>query len=171
MLGRMRVDDLRKLYLEELKDAYDAEHQILDALPKMSDAAHNTELKNAFRQHLEETRSHVRRLEEVFQRAGERPDRRTCKGMKGILHEGEEMVKAKGLEDAIDAGLIAAAQRVEHYEMALYGTLRSYAQTLGREEEARLLQQILDEEGAADRKLTQIAESTVNIGAAESIRS
>lgn len=165
MLGRLKVENLRTLFLEELRDAYDAEHQILDALPKMTDAAHDPELKGAFRDHLEQTRTHVQRLEEVFQREGEQPRRRTCKGIKGILSEGEELMKARGEESAVDAALIAAAQRVEHYEMAVYGTLRSCARTLGREEEARLLQQILEEEGAADKRLSEIAEGRINIEA------
>jgi ferritin-like metal-binding protein YciE len=161
-----KLESLRKLYLDELKDVYDAEHQILDALPKMADAASSPQLKNGFREHLEQTRQQVRRLEEIFGKLDEKPHRKTCKGMKGLLAEGEEYVKAKGDEDTIDASLISAAQRVEHYEMAAYGTLRTYARTLGHEDHARLLQQTLDEESRTDQKLTELAEAGINVHAA-----
>ena len=166
MFGRNKFDNLRDLYMDELRDLYDAEHQILDAMPKMVERASHDELKRAFRQHLEETRGQVTRLEQVFEKCGEKPDRKTCAAMKGLIAEGEEILKAKGDNDVIDAGLIAAAQRVEHYEIAGYGTLRTLARRLGYEDQARLLQQTLDQEGAADKMLTQIAESRVNVEAA-----
>jgi ferritin-like metal-binding protein YciE len=169
MFGHNRFDTLRDLFMDELRDLYDAEHQILSALPKMEERASDDELKRAFRSHLEETRGQVTRLEQVFEKCGEKPERKTCAAMKGLVAEGEEILKAKGDDDVIDAGLIAAAQRVEHYEIAGYGTLRTLARRLGFEEQARLLQQTLDQEGAADKKLTQIAESRVNVEAAVSV--
>lgn len=162
----MKIESLKELYMDELRDVYDAEHQILDALPKMEKAATSKELKAAFREHLEETKGQVERLERVFERMGEKPKRKTCKAMKGLISEGEEMVKSRGDDDTRDAGLIASAQRVEHYEMAAYGTLRTYAKTLGETEMARMLQETLDEEAAADSKLTKLAESGINAEAA-----
>jgi ferritin-like metal-binding protein YciE len=166
MFGRNRFETLRDLYMDELRDLYDAEHQLLDALPKMEERASHDELKRAFRSHLEETRGQVSRLEQVFDKCGEKPERKTCVAMKGLIAEGEEILKARGDDDVIDAGLIGAAQKVEHYEIAGYGTVRTLARRLGFEDQARLLQQSLDQEGAADKKLTQIAESRVNVEAA-----
>src|SRR5687768_3878493 len=163
----MKIDNLQKLFVEELKDVYDAEHQILDALPKMTEAASSQELKRAFTQHRAETQGQVRRLEQVFRGFGKEPERKTCEGMKGLLEEGKEFIDADGDKDAIDAALISAAQKVEHYEIATYGTLRTFALTLGRREEAQLLQETLDEEAAADEKLTDIAVSGVNPEATE----
>ena len=156
------LDDLQKLYLEELQDIYDAEHQILEALPKMEKAAQDSELKLAFREHREQTEGQVERLERVFESLGEEPERRTCKGMKGLLEEGAELIKAKGSSGAIDAGLIGAAQRVEHYEIAVYGTLHSFANALGHEDQADLLQETLDEEEETDEKLSELAEAGIN---------
>jgi ferritin-like metal-binding protein YciE len=169
MFGHNRFETLRDLYLDELRDLYDAEHQLLDALPKMEERASHDELKRAFRSHLGETRGQVSRLEQVFEMCGEKADRKTCVAMKGLVSEGEEILKATGDDDVIDAGLIAAAQKVEHYEMAGYGTLRTVARRLGFDDQARLLQQSLDQEGAADKKLTQIAESRVNVEAAVTV--
>ena len=163
----MKIDNLQKLLVDELKDIYDAEHQLLDALPKMSEAASSPELKRAFTQHRQETQGQVRRLEQVFRGFGKEPERKTCEGMKGLLEEGKEFLEADGDKDAIDAALIGAAQKVEHYEMATYGTLRTFALTLGRRDEAQLLQETLDEEAAADEKLTDIAISGVNPEATE----
>lgn len=162
----MKIQSLKDLFLDELKDAYDFEHQLLDALPKMAEKARDEKLQKGFEQHLEETRGQVKRLEEVFASLGEEPERKTCKGMKGLLKEGEEVLGARGDENAIDAALIGAAQRVEHYEMAAYGTLRSLAQALGHPREAKTLQRILDQEGKTDEKLTKLAESRVNPRAA-----
>ena len=163
----MKIDNLQKLFVDELKDVYDAEHQILDALPKMTEAATSPELKRAFAQHRGETQGQVRRLEQVFRGLGKEPERKACEGMKGLLEEGKEFIDADGDKDAIDAALISAAQKVEHYEIATYGTLRMFALTLGRRDEAQLLQETLDEEAAADEKLTDIAVSGVNPDATE----
>jgi len=165
MFGKMKLDNLRALYLDELKDAYDFEHQILDGLPKMEKAATAEELKAAFREHRGETERQVGRLEQIFQGLGERADRKTCKGMKGLIAEAEEYIKARGDDDTRDASLIAAAQRIEHYEIAVYGTLKAYARVLGHQEQVRLLQQTLDEESKADRKLTELAEKGINVSA------
>jgi len=162
----MAIESLRDLYLEELKDTYNAEQQILKALPKMEDAASHDELQRAFREHRQQTEEHVRRIERIFGSLDEKPRGRRCRGMEGIIDEGEEMLKDAKDGDTRDAALIAAAQRVEHYEIAAYGTLRSYARQLGRNQDADLLQQTLDEEGQTDQRLTQIAESRVNPDAA-----
>ncbi len=158
-------ETLRDLYIEELRDLYSAETQLLDALPKMAEAATSLELRNAFEAHFTETQEHARRLERIFEQLDEDPSGETCEAMKGLVKEGDSYVKAKGDDDVRDAGLIGAAQRVEHYEIAGYGTVRSLARRLGENSAAELLQQTLDEEGAADQKLTDIAESKVNIDA------
>ncbi|HEX2254827.1 MAG TPA: ferritin-like domain-containing protein [Thermoanaerobaculia bacterium] len=165
MFGATKFENLKDLYVDELKDLYDAEHQILEALPMMAEKASHTELQQAFRNHLEQTRGQVTRLEQVFQKLGMQPERKTCKAMKGLMAEGQEILKAKGDDDTIDAALIAAAQRVEHYEIAGYGTVRTLAQRLGHEDQARLLQEILNQEGETDKKLTRLAESRVNADA------
>jgi ferritin-like metal-binding protein YciE len=166
MFGKMKLESLKSLYLDELKDAYDFEHQILEALPKMEKAATAEELKSAFREHCAQTERQTERLKQVFASLGEKAERKTCKGMKGLLAEGEDYLKAHGDRDAIDASLIAAAQRVEHYEIAVYGTLREYARVLGLSDQGRLLQQNLEEEKTADQKLTQLAEQGINVAAA-----
>jgi ferritin-like metal-binding protein YciE len=160
------LETLRDLYLNELRDLYSAETQLLVALPIMADAATSSQLKEAFTAHLEETEIHVSRLEEIFEALGEEP----CKAMEGLIAEGEDYVKASGDRDVRDAGLIGSAQRVEHYEIAGYGTARTLATRLGESEAADKLQTTLDEEGEADRKLTAIAESEVNAEAAASSR-
>jgi ferritin-like metal-binding protein YciE len=161
----MKMESLKDLYLEQLRDLYDAETQLVEALPKMAEAAHNSDLKSAFNQHLRQTREQVTRLERIFSALGERPEGQTCAGMKGLIKEGQEMIKAKGDPDVIDAGLIAAAQRVEHYEIAGYGTVRTYAEMLGGEEAVRLLEKTLQEEEETDEKLTELAESHINVEA------
>ena len=153
---------LEDLFLTQIEDLYDAEKRIVQALPKMADAAHTPELKQAFADHLDQTREHVERLDTIFRQLGRTPERETCEAMKGLLREGEEMMSAKGDPFVRDAAIISAAQRVEHYEMAGYGTARSLAMHLGHTEAARLLQTTLQEEEAADRKLTEIAETEVN---------
>ena len=158
----MKLESLRDLYLEQLKDLYSAETQLVDALPKMAEAAVSPELKTAFREHLSQTRQHVERLERIFRGMNEKPKGETCEGMKGLIKEGEEMIKMKGEPEVIDAGLIAAAQRVEHYEIAGYGTVRTYAELLGDQEAVRLLERTLQEEEETDEKLTAIATSGVN---------
>ncbi len=158
----MKLESLKDLYMEQLKDLYSAETQLVDALPKMADACNSPELKNAFREHLNQTRQHVTRLEQIFKKLDESPKGETCEGMKGLLKEGEAMMKMKGEPEVIDAGLIAAAQRVEHYEIAGYGTVRTYAELIGDQDAVRLLERTLQEEEEADEKLTEIAESHIN---------
>ena len=158
----MRLESLKDLYREQLKDLYSAETQLLDALPKMADAASAPDLKSAFSEHLRQTQEHVRRLERIFDQLGERPKGHTCEGMKGLIREGEEMLAMKGDPAVLDAGLIAAAQRVEHYEIAGYGTVRTYAELLGHDEHMTLLERTLDEEEQTDELLTRLAESHVN---------
>lgn len=160
-----KFNTLEELFVAQLHDLYDAEQQLTMALPKMRDAANSTPLKEAFAHHLTETERQVERLEEVFRMIGEEPKRETCAAMKGLIAEGEEMINAKGDPAVLDAGLIAAAQRVEHYEMAGYGTARTLAKRLGHLNAAELLQDTLDEEGAADEKLTEVAETYANVQA------
>jgi ferritin-like metal-binding protein YciE len=157
-----KIASLQELLVEELKDLYDAEHQLTKALPKMAEAATNSQLKNAFNQHLTETEGHITRLEQVFQALDEKASRKTCKAMKGLVEESSEVIEEKMDPEVKDAALIASAQRVEHYEIAGYGAARTFAQTIGQPEVAQLLQQTLDEEDNADKKLTQIAESRIN---------
>ena len=162
----MKMETLQDLFLDVIKDTYDAEQQITKALPKMVKAANNADLKAGFDEHLTQTENHVKRLEQVFQALGEKPTRKTCKGMKGLLEEGAELIKEDAEPDVLDAGLIAAAQKVEHYEISAYGTLIAYANSLGRKDVINLFQQTLQEEKAADQKLTQLAEGEVNVQAA-----
>lgn len=165
LFSSQEFNSLDDLFLNQLEDLYDAEHRIIRALPRMTEAAHSPDLKRAFDHHLAQTRQQVDRLDTIFRQLNKTPERETCEAMKGLLREGEEMIDAKGNPDVKDAALIAAAQRVEHYEMSGYGTARSLAQHLGYAEAVRLLQATLDEEKEADQKLTQIAESQVNIHA------
>jgi ferritin-like metal-binding protein YciE len=167
-LTSLKLNSLRDLLLEELRDLYNAEQQLVDALPKMADAAKAPDLKSAFNHHLEQTKQHASRLERVFAGIKEKASGETCEAMKGLIKEGELIIKAEGAADVRDAGLIGAAQRVEHYEMAGYGTARTLARRLGENEIASVLQQTLNEESEADQKLTAIAESHVNISAARS---
>jgi ferritin-like metal-binding protein YciE len=158
----MKLDSLKKLYLEELRDLYSAETQLVKALPKMAKGASSDELKQAFESHLDQTKEHVERLNEIFDRLDEKPTGKTCKAMKGLIEEGSEMLEEEGEESVIDAGLIGAAQRVEHYEIAAYGTARTFANLLGEGDDADLLQQTLDEEGETDKELSELAEGIVN---------
>jgi ferritin-like metal-binding protein YciE len=167
----MRVASLRTHLIEELTDLLDAETQLTKALPKMATAATTKPLKVAFQKHLQETRGHIARLNKALQHLGERPRRKTCEGMQGLLSEGEAMMSNTRQGALRDAVMITAAQKVEHYEMASYGTARTYAHVLGEPAVARLLEQNLKEEQAADGKLTIIAESAVNDQAAEEWRS
>lgn len=153
----MKLDNLKKLYVEQLKDIYSAESQLVEALPKMAEAAHSPQLKRAFQGHLAETRTHVKRIEEIFQELEYSPRGQRCVAMEGLIKEGESMMKSDGDPDVIDAGLIAAAQRVEHYEIASYGTARKYAEMLGYTHAGNVLQQTLNEEYDADNKLDKIA--------------
>jgi ferritin-like metal-binding protein YciE len=158
---------LHDAFLDELKDAYDAEKQLVKALPKIAKAATSTELRQAFVDHLEETNGHVQKLEQVFETLDEKAKGKHCDGMAGILEEGKSVMEEDFEGSTLDACLIASAQRVEHYEMAAYGTLVAWAKAMGHNEATDLLQEILDEEKAADEKLTAIAESGVNEQAAQ----
>lgn len=159
------VNTLQELLLEEIKDLYDAEKQLVKALPKMAKAATNPDLKQGFENHLEETENHVARLESVFERLSAPAKGKTCKAMKGLVEEGSEAIDLDAPDSIRDACLIGVAQRVEHYEIAAYGTTRALAETLGENEVVDLLQQTLDEEKSTDEKLTTLAQ-TVNEEAA-----
>lgn len=156
----MSVDTLEKLFVDELKDIYSAENQITKALPKLVKAATSKDLRTAFEKHLKETEGHVERLEQIFEILGESPKGKTCNGMKGVLEEGSEMLHETEEGEVRDQGLISAAQRVEHYEMAAYGTVRSYAQRLSQPQIVKLLEATLEEEKAADQKLTEISQKS-----------
>lgn len=153
------VTTIDQLFVEELKDIYSAETQITKALPKLVKAATSEELKTAFEEHLEETEGQIERLDQIFQTLNINPKGKTCDGMKGVLEEGEEMLKETQAGGVRDAALISAAQRVEHYEMAAYGAVRTYAEKLGKQQIAKLLEETLEEEKSADKKLTQIAQT------------
>ncbi len=161
----MELETLKDLYIHELKDLYSAENQIIKALPKMAKAASHPQLAAGFREHLEQTKEHAARLERILKSHGESARGPKCKGMEGVIKEGQEMIDEDADEDVRDAGLIAAAQRVEHYEMAGYGCARTYGQLLGDNKGAKLLQTTLDEEGATDKKLTRLATSVINVDA------
>jgi ferritin-like metal-binding protein YciE len=150
------------LFVHELKDLYDAENQLIDALPKMAQKATNPNLKKAFQNHLQQTEKHAQRLESIFEHRGLQAERETCAAMKGLIKEGSVVLDATGDKDVLDAALIAAAQRVEHYEIAAYGTARCFAQHLSDEYAGELLGQTLDEEKSTDQQLTKIAEAAVN---------
>jgi len=158
----MSMDSLKDLYIEELKDLYNAENQLLKALPRMAKNASSPDLRAAFEEHLGQTEGHVNRLEKIFKKLGEKPTGKTCKAMKGLVEEGKEIMEEDGEESVLDAALIGAAQKVEHYEIASYGTARTFASLLGEEDAADVLQKTLDEEAAADKKLTALAESLIN---------
>ncbi len=167
----MKVESLRDLYVEQLKDLYNAEQQLIKAIPKMAKAASSEELKAAFEDHLGKTRQHAQRIETIFEQMGERAPGKKCKAMEGLVEEGGEVIK-EDMEDSIkDAALIAAAQRVEHYEIAGYGCVRAYATKLGDEDAATLLSQTLDEEKEADETLNGIAEELNLEVPQESLRS
>jgi ferritin-like metal-binding protein YciE len=151
------VNTMEKLLVEELKDLYSAESQITKTLPKLVEAASSEDLRGAFQHHLKETEGQIERLDKAFKLLGVSPKSKTCDGMKGILSEGSEMMHETERGQIRDIALISAAQRVEHYEMAAYGTVRSYAEQLNKPEVARLLQETLDEEKTADKKLTEIS--------------
>jgi len=163
----MEMETLHELYVDELKDLYSAEIQILKALPRMIKAATHKQLKQGFTKHERQTRQHVKRLERIFRSLGEKPTGKKCVGMEGVLKEGSELIKEKPDREVLDAGLIAAAQHVEHYEMAGYGTVRTWARLLGHDDHEALLQQTLDEERDTDEALTAMAESSINVEATE----
>ena len=154
----MAKDSLRELYIDELKDLYSAETQLVKALPKMAKAASNDQLRQAFEEHLRQTSEHVSRLEQIFEALEEKPTGKKCVGMEGLVKEGSEVMKEDYGDELKDAAIIGAAQRVEHYEMAGYGTVRAFAELLGETEHVSLLEETLNEEKEADEKLTQLAE-------------
>lgn len=158
----MTLATLHDLYVDELKDLYNAENQVLKALPKMAKAASAPKLAAAFTGHLAETKIHIERLETIFKQLDTSPKGKKCKAMEGLLTEGQDLMAQDADPSVMDAALIAAAQRVEHYEMAGYGCVRTYARLLGEEQAADMLQKTLDEEGATDKKLTKLAESVIN---------
>ncbi|HSI15620.1 MAG TPA: ferritin-like domain-containing protein [Chthoniobacter sp.] len=161
----MKLKTLNDLFLHELKDLYSAENQLVKALPKMAKAATNEELKAGFEEHLEQTKGHVERLEQIAEQLGVKLSGHKCKAMEGLVEEGAELIDEEAEDVIRDAGLIGAAQRVEHYEMAGYGTAVALANGLGHTDAAELLQQTLDEEKETDAKLTELAESTINVEA------
>ncbi len=163
----MELESLRALYVDELKDLYSAEGQILKALPRMIKAASSRPLRDALTEHERVTQKQVQRLERIFKDLDESPRGKKCHGMEGLLKEGKELISEKPEPEVLDAGLISKAQHVEHYEIAGYGTVRTWAQQLGYDQHAELLQQTLDEEGEADKTLTQLAETSINIEAAK----
>lgn len=163
----MKLTTLQDLFIHELKDLYSAENQLLKALPKMAKAASHEDLQAGFEEHLEQTKTHVTRLEEIAEAGGYKLAGHKCKAMEGLIEEGSELI-SEDAEDAVrDAGLIGAAQRVEHYEIAAYGTARALATLLGHHDAADLLGETLEEEKATDEKLTELAESAINVEAAE----
>lgn len=161
------TNPLEELLVDELKDLYSAEKQLVQALPRMAKGASSPELRRAFERHLEETKRQVQRLEQIAGDLDFRVTGKKCKGMEGLIAEGKELMEEDFDDNALDAGLIGAAQKVEHYEIAAYGTARTHAQMLGFTKAAKLLQQTLDEEGATDKKLTALAESIINVEAVE----
>ncbi len=162
----MAINSLHELYVEQLRDLYDAENQLVKALPKMAETSNSDELRQGFEDHLEQTKEHVQRLETIFQTLGEKPKGEKCKGMEGLVKEGSEVLDEDMQEDVKDAAIIAVAQRVEHYEISGYGTARTFANLLGEDEAASLLEKTLDEEKETDAKLTQLAEN-INVEAQE----
>lgn len=160
-----KMSTLEDLYTDMLKDLYSAEKQLVKALPKMAKNAESPDLQKAFQEHLKQTEGQVERIERIFTEMGGSPRGKKCVGMEGLIEEGNEIMKEDAEPDVMDAGLIAAAQKVEHYEIAGYGTARAWAERLGYDKAARLLQETLDEESMANEKLTQIAESHVNMEA------
>src|SRR5687767_2394417 len=165
--GAMQIETMQELYVDVLKDLYDAEQQILKALPKMAKAANSEELRDGFQEHLAQTQTHLERLDQVFAQIGETAKRKKCKAIEGLLEEGKELMESVSDREVLDAGLIAAAQKVEHYEIATYGCARTYAELLDQEGASGLLQETLDEEKLTDEKLTELAVSQINLEAAE----
>jgi ferritin-like metal-binding protein YciE len=162
----MEMSNLQDLFVENLKDLYSAENQILKALPKAARKVNNNELRSALEEHVQQTEGHARRIEQIMEQLGEKPGGKKCQGMAGLLEEAKELLGENAEPDVLDAGLIVDCQKVEHYEIAGYGSAVTFAKLLGNDEAARLLAQTLDEEKAADQKLTEIAESTINVEAA-----
>lgn len=164
----MKIESMEDLFLAEIEDLYDCEKRLTKALPKMAKASTSPDLRQAFESHLQETQGHLERLEKVFSAMGKQPKAETCQAIKGLIEEGEEMISNTDQSPVRDAGIIAAANRVEHYEMAAYGSARAFAQTLGLASAVSLLEQTLEEEKKADKKLTQLAATKIN---SEALRS
>jgi ferritin-like metal-binding protein YciE len=164
--GKVEQNALKEHYIEELKDIYSAENQLIKALPKMAKAATSEDLRAGFEEHLEQTKGHVERLEQIFEALGEKPTGKKCHGMEGLITEGSEVLEQDLDDEVRDAALISAAQRVEHYEIAAYGTVRTYAELLGETEAVELLQETLDEEKETDEKLTSLSRE-INLQAAQ----
>ena len=164
----MRKDSLRQLYVDELRDLYNAETQLVKALPKMAKASSNDQLREGFEEHLRQTSEHVSRLEKIFAMFDEKPTGKKCLGMEGLVKEGAETMQEQYTDTVMDAALIGAAQRVEHYEIAAYGTARAFAELLGEDEQVSLLEETLQEEKETDEKLTQLAED-INAEAEEGL--
>jgi len=165
----VKLKTLDDLLIKELRDLYSAEKQMIKALPKMAKAANSEALQDAFTEHLEVTKEHARRLETIFESLNVSSRGPKCAAMEGLVEEGDEMMKEEAAPAVMDAGLIGAAQRVEHYEIAGYGVARTFARLLGHDKVADTLQETLDEEGDADKKLTQLAESEINVEAASGV--
>lgn len=163
----MKIKDFHELFIINIKDLYSAETQLIEALPKMAEKASNEQLRKGFEEHLKQTQEHAKRLEKIAENLDFNPKNHTCKGMQGIIEEGAEFLKAEGDDAVVDAGLIGAAQRVEHYEIAGYGTAVAMAKLMGHDDEADLLEETLNEEKETDEKLTQLAEEEVNPEAGE----
>ena len=161
----MNIDSLKTLWVHELKDLHSAERQIVEALPKIIEHTSNDELRKAFQEHLGQTKQQVKRLDKIFAKLEYKPGGQRCKGMEGLLEEGDSLIEEIDESDVLDAALISAAQRVEHYEIAAYGSARAFAEKLGEHEAAELLTESLEEEGQADRLLTQIASRRINFEA------
>src|SRR5205085_2547395 len=165
--ANVKAHSLKELFIEELRDLYDAENQLTKALPKMAEGSSSPELREAFEEHLEQTRNHVSRLEKVFAGLGEKPKAEKCKGMEGLIKEGSELLKEDDFDSEVkDAAIIGAAQKVEHYEIAGYGTVRTFAELLGEDEAVSLLEETLEEEKETDQKLTEVADQ-MNVEASE----
>ena len=162
----MKHNTLKELFIDELRDIYSAETQLVKALPKMAEAASSDDLRAGFEEHLEQTKEHVERLERIFNELDEKPSGKKCRGMEGLVQEGKEMIDEEEEGDVLDAGLISAAQRVEHYEIAAYGCVKTYANLLGETDAAELLEETLGEEKATDAKLTKLAQK-INVEANE----
>jgi ferritin-like metal-binding protein YciE len=160
--GIMKLDSVEKLYVNELRDLYNAENQLLKALPKVAKGASSKDLKAAFEKHLQQTQKHVERLEQIFEDLDQSPKGKTCHGMKGLIEEGSEILDEDGEDLVLDAGIIVAAQKVEHYEIASYGSVRSFAELLQRTTDAKLLQTTLDEESETNELLNELAEDIIN---------
>lgn len=163
----MEMESLQELLIEEMRDLYNAETQLTKAMPKMAKKASSPQLKRAFETHLRETEGQIQRLQKIFDKLGKKPTGKKCAAMEGLIEEGKEMMGEDMEEDTMDAALISIAQKIEHYEIASYGTVRTWAKVLGDEQTAKLLQQTLDEEGKTDKLLTELAESSINLEAAQ----